>query len=76
MECIELLFAAWFEDQGSDSLAQNAMEIYHFVRRSERNMEKPPAVLMFAAAGGLIGLATCLFLLPYLGMHLIFTCYS
>ena len=31
---------------------------------------------MFAAAGGLIGLATCLFLLPYLGMYLIFVCYS
>lgn len=31
---------------------------------------------MFAAAGVLIALATCLFLLPYLGMYLIFVCYS
>lgn len=31
---------------------------------------------MFAAAGGLIGLAICLFLLPYLGMYLISACYS
>lgn len=38
MECIELLFAAWFEDQNNGDCAQNALEIYHFVRRSEKEI--------------------------------------
>ncbi len=31
MECIELLFAAWFEDQNDECLAKNAVKICEFV---------------------------------------------
>ena len=40
MECIELLFTAWFADQKDDGLAQNAMETCHFVRKHQDKVWK------------------------------------
>lgn len=35
MECIELLFVAWFDNEKNDSCAENAYKIYKFVRQRE-----------------------------------------
>lgn len=40
MECIELLFAAWFEDQNDSSCARNAIALYQFVRQHEKEIRK------------------------------------
>lgn len=40
MECIELLFVAWFDNEKNDSCAKNACEIYKFVRRWEDRIGK------------------------------------
>ncbi len=40
MECIELLFIAWFDNEKDDSCAKNAYEIYKFVRRWEDRIGK------------------------------------
>lgn len=40
MECIELLFVAWFDYEKDDSCAKNACEIYKFVRRWEDRIGK------------------------------------
>ncbi len=40
MECIELLFTAWFEDQSDHSCAQNSVNLYQFARRNENKIWK------------------------------------
>ena len=35
MECIELLFTAWFEESKDARCAQDAFKIYEFVKRQE-----------------------------------------
>lgn len=40
MECIELLFVAWFADQNDAPCAQNAMDVFLFVRRSRDRIQK------------------------------------
>lgn len=40
MECIELLFVAWFDNEKDDSCAKNACEIYKFVRQWENKIRK------------------------------------
>lgn len=40
MECIELLFIAYFDNEKDDSCAENAYELYEFVRRRENRIRK------------------------------------
>lgn len=40
MECIELLFVAYFENENDSKCAENAREIYEFVRRQEDRIGK------------------------------------
>lgn len=39
MECIELLFVAWFEKENNDKCAENACELYKFVRQREDRID-------------------------------------
>lgn len=40
MECIELLFIAYFDNENDDSCAENACELYKFIRRWENRIRK------------------------------------